>query len=106
MKEKGKIKKEGVKTFPEFEGEREEIKLKTELEFFESKKREWLEKYRDKYVLIKGEELIDVFTSVEDAYKEGVRRYGNNPFFIKKVVETEDTEQIPSLSLGIVYADL
>lgn len=84
----------------------EKVALETELRFFESKKEEWLEKYRDKYVLIKKEELIDVFTSLEDAYKEGVRRFGNQPFFIKKVTEVEQTEQIPSLTLGIIHANL
>ena len=43
---------------------------------------------------------------LEDAYKEGVKRYGNQPFFIKKVVEVEQTEKIPSLILGIIHADL
>jgi len=86
--------------------EKEEVVLIKELTFFESMKNKWLEKYKDKYVLIKGEELIDEFTSLEDAYKEGVKRYGNQPFFIKKVVEVEQTEKIPSLILGIIHANL
>jgi len=82
------------------------MELEEELNFFESKRAEWLEKYRDKYVLIKGKELIDVFTSLEDAYKEGVKRYGNQPFFIKKVSEVEPIERTPSLMLGVIHANL
>jgi len=82
------------------------MELEEELKFFESKRAEWLEEYRDKYVLIKGKELIDVFTSLEDAYKEGVKRYGNQPFFIKKVSEVEPTEITPSLMLGVTRANL
>jgi len=39
------------------EGEVEEIVREKEQKFFEAKKAEWLEKYRDKYILIKGEVL-------------------------------------------------
>jgi len=86
--------------------EGESLELEEELGFFESKKAEWLGLFKDKFVLIKGERLIDVFTSFEDAYKEGVKRFGNQPFFIKQVVEIEPTEQIPSLTLGIIYANI
>jgi len=82
------------------------MQLQEEVEFFDLKRKEWLEKHRDKYVLIKGKELIDAFVSFEDAYKEGVRRYGNQPFFIKKVTEEEPIEKTPSLMLGIIHADL
>lgn len=82
------------------------MELEKELNFFESKRAEWLEKYKDKFVLVKGEELIDVFVSLEDAYKEGVQRYGNEPFFIKRVTETEPIEKTPSLTLGIIHANL
>lgn len=80
------------------------VELERELKFFESKKKEWLEDYKDKFVLIKGEELVDVFSTFEDAYKEGVKRYGNRPFLIKKVTEEEEVEKLPSLTLGIVHA--
>lgn len=82
------------------------VELERELEFFESKKEEWLKDYKDKFVLIKGEELIDVFSTFEDAYKEGVKRYGNQPFLIKKVTEEEEVEKIPSLTFGIIHANL
>ena len=86
--------------------EEESIVLEVELRFFESKKEEWLEKHRGRYVLIKGEELMGVFTSLEDAYNEGVKQYGNQPFFIKQVTEVENIEQVPSLMLGIIHARL
>jgi fibrillarin-like rRNA methylase len=84
----------------------EVVELEEELEFFKSNRKEWLEKYRDKYVLIKRRELIDVFATLEDAYKEGVKRFGNQPFLIKQVVEVEPVEKTPSLMFGIIHADL
>jgi len=83
-----------------------DVELEKELEFFESKKEEWLKEYKDKFALIKGEELIDVFSTLEDAYKEGVKRYGNQPFLIKRVTEEEEVEKIPSITFGIIHANL
>jgi len=83
-----------------------EIELEEEFEFFESKKTEWLGRYKEKFVLIKGRELIDVFASFEDAYKEGVKRFMNQPFFIKQVIEIESIEETPSLTLGIIHANI
>ena len=80
------------------------VLLEKELKFFESKKAEWLKIYKDKFALIKGEELIDVFDTFGDAYKEGVRRYGNEAFFIKKITEEERIESFPALTLGIIHA--
>lgn len=82
------------------------VELEKELNFFESKKKEWLRNYKDKFVLIKGEELIDVFNTLEDAYKEGVKRYGNQPFLIKRVTEEEEIETLPALMSGIIHAHL
>ena len=82
------------------------VELQKELEFFESKKAEWLQDHRDKYVLIKGEEFIDVFASFEDTYKAGVKLYGNQPFLIKKVTEVEPVEETPSIMLGVINAHL
>jgi len=84
----------------------EKIVLEKEFKFFQSKMEEWLKNYRGKFVLIKGEELIHVFNTFEDAYKEGVKRYGNQPFFIKKVDEEERIEMLPALTLGIIHAHI
>ena len=80
------------------------MELVEERAYFQSKKAEWLERHKNKYVLIKGNELIDVFYSFEDAYKEGVKQFGNQPFLVKKVVEKEKIEKIPALVLGILHA--
>ncbi len=79
-----------------------EIKLKEEHRFFMSKKWDWMGRYEGKYLLIKGRELIDYFTTFADAYKAGVRRFGHEPFFIKKLVRFEHTESIPALELGLI----
>lgn len=86
--------------------EQEKIVLEKELKFFESKKAEWLRNYKDKFALIKEEELIEVFDTFGDAYKEGVKRYGNQSFLIKRIEEEERVETLPSLMLGIIRASV
>jgi len=88
------------------EGEQKKVALQTELAYYNAHREEWLESFVGKFLLIKGEELVDVFSTLEDAYKDGVRRFGNESFFIRKLSETDVTNQIPSLMLGIINANL
>lgn len=80
--------------------------LREELEFFNSMRSKWLESYRDKFVLIKGKDLIGVFDSFRAAYEAGVKKLGNTPFLIKRVTEKEQVERFPALTLGILHAHL
>lgn len=88
---------------PAFNGDRI-MGLEVEYKFFKSKRREWLEHYRNKYVLVKGEELVDVFSSLDDAYRDGLRRFGNQSFLVKKVTGEDSKEKIPVLVLGLIHA--
>ena len=63
--------------------------LEAELKVFSEHKDEWLSIYRNQFALIKGEELLGTFTTHDEAYAEGIRRIGNQPFLIKQIVEIE-----------------
>jgi len=78
--------------------------LEKELKYFQSIKAELLKQHKDKFALIKDESLIGTFTKMEEAYEEGVKRYGNEAFLIKMVVEEESVESIPSLMSGAINA--
>lgn len=80
--------------------------LEKELAFYESKRNELLAHYENKFVLIKGNELIDFFTSMQEAYNEGVKRFGTEPFLVKRVSREEPIEKLPALTLGIINARL
>jgi hypothetical protein len=49
-----------------------------------------------KFALVHGDDL-DVFTSYEDAAKEGYRRYGLTPFMVKRIQAIEQVQQITRL---------
>ncbi len=86
--------------------EEKDLVLKEELDFFESKREEWLKIYEGKYALVKEKKLIDTFTTLEEAYQKGVELFGDSPFLIKVVLKQDEVEKIPALTLGIIHAHL
>ena len=66
------------------------MKLKEEYQAYKDHKEELLTKSEGKFVLIKGDEVIDVFVSYEDALKEGLKKFGNTPFFVKQIQREEE----------------
>lgn len=59
--------------------------LRTELEFYERKRSEFVRYYLHKYVLIKGPALRGTFDSFEAAYTAGLESFGDVPMFIRQV---------------------
>ena len=78
--------------------------LKDEIEYFNSMLGEWLQHYEGQYALVKNHKLFGTFTTEEEAYKEGIKQFGNQPFLIKKVERVERLEKLPALTLGIIRA--
>jgi len=79
--------------------------LQDELAFFESKKEQLLVASEGKFALIKQTELVGVYDSEQEAYSEGVSRFGNEPFLIKHIVKDEPQQSIPALHFGVLRAD-
>ena len=65
------------------------MKLDKEYKVYLQHKGELLAKHEGKYVLIKESQIIDIYSSYEDALKEGLKKFGNVPFLVKKI-ERED----------------
>ena len=59
--------------------------LAQELKTFHEQKKHLLEKYTNRYVLIKGNTIIADFCSRSDALWEGYRQFGQSKFLVKKV---------------------
>lgn len=79
--------------------------LDKERKYYEEHRAEWLSKYPDKIVLVKGEELIGTFDTLDDAMSEGARRFGLDSFLVRCVEESEEAVSIPALTLGLLRAD-
>ena len=67
--------------------------LEKELETYKNKLPE-LKQDEGKYVLIRGDEVIDTYTSYEDAIKEGYRRFNLEPFLVKQIHSIEQIQFI------------
>ena len=75
--------------------------LEKEIAFYDANLEEFLHRYPNRVLLIKGSELIGTFENADDAIKEGMRRYGTGPFLIRRPGEKTPTFTVPILSLGI-----
>jgi hypothetical protein len=63
--------------------------LQKEIETFQARKKELLAEAEGKFVLIKGEEVAGVFDSQGDALQGGYKRFGKDPFLVKKVLAVD-----------------
>jgi hypothetical protein len=51
-----------------------------------------------RFVLIKGDKVIDIFTSYDDALKAGYTTFGLEPFLVKQIEAIEQAQFISRFS--------
>ena len=73
--------------------------LDEERTYFETHRSELLVRYRDQYVLIKGSNLIGVYSSAEAAYVAGLEKLGVQPFLVRQVLDHEPVGVVPMMSM-------
>ncbi|MEI6462124.1 MAG: hypothetical protein WCO33_00455 [bacterium] len=76
--------------------------LKQETEIFVKNKNNLLKNSEGKYVLIKADQIIGIFDTHENAYDEGIKKFGNEPMLIKLIEEKDESLEIPSLMVGML----
>jgi hypothetical protein len=80
--------------------------LDPEREYFAAHQEELVKNHPGQFVLIKGDQLIGAFGTMEEALELGARKYGLEPFLVRNVNQMADQEMnIPALTLGILRAD-
>ncbi len=79
-----------------------ETLLKLERETYEANKDKLVAASEGKYVLIKDSRVIDTFDSEQDAIKIGIERFGNTPFFVRKI---EKIEQIQNYTSNLIKCE-
>ncbi len=65
--------------------------LEKELETYKRKLPE-LTQHEGKYVLIHGDDVIDTYTSYEDAVKAGYQKFSLDPFMVKQIHTVEQVQ--------------
>ena len=79
--------------------------LEKERAFYEKNKEDWASRYSGQFALVRGEELVGVFPTIEEALSEGARRFGVEPFLVRQVGKPQEDIHIPALTLGILNAN-
>ncbi len=67
--------------------------LEKELAVYKAKLSE-LKQHEGKFVLIHGDDVVDVFGAYEDALKQGYARFKLDPFLVKQIQSTEQVQFI------------
>ncbi len=67
--------------------------LEKELETYKKKLPE-LKTLEGKFVLIHDEQVVDTFSSYEDAIKEGYSKFKLEPFLVKRISSIEQVQSI------------
>jgi hypothetical protein len=57
-----------------------------------------------KWVLIKGDEIVDTFSAYEDALKRGYQDFGLEPFLVKRINAHEEAQMVTRLLAPAVAA--
>jgi len=76
--------------------------LAEEVDFYNQNKKEFLDKYTNRYLLIKENKLIGDFSTQNEAAGEGVRRFGAGPFLVRLSGEDTAVESVPALTWGLL----
>jgi hypothetical protein len=77
------------------------IALQAELDTFESLRMTLVDRAPGKYALVKRNDLVDTFETELEAIREGYRRFGNEPFLVKHIVEADVPLNFTSFNLGM-----
>jgi hypothetical protein len=68
--------------------------LEMELEAFSRMKQQLLAAHAGKFALIHEAEFLGAFDTAENAYGEGVAKFGRGPFLVKRIQEQDERFRI------------
>jgi hypothetical protein len=80
--------------------------LEQELQTFNELKESLLKTHEGKFALIKGKEFIDAFDNPDNAYQEGINRFGNEEFLVKRISQSEEVYRNQALMAGLINAHI
>lgn len=76
--------------------------LAEETSFYEENRDDFLMKYPNRHLLIKGREIIGSYETYSQAVEEGVKRFGQGPFLVRLAGADEPQAGSPALALGLL----
>ena len=82
-------------------GPKKRTLLQQELEFYNQNKEKLLKEHANRYLLIKGDDLVASYPTNDQAVGEGVRRFGTEPFLVRMSGTDTPVVTVPVLALGL-----
>jgi hypothetical protein len=79
--------------------------LEAEIKYFEQNYPQLAAQHPGKFVLIKNDNLIGVFDTLEAALTEGARQYNLESFLVRQIIHVQREIKIPALALGLLHAN-
>ena len=76
--------------------------LAEELAFYEANFDAFCKDYADRFLLIKGSELIGTYPGRSKAVAIGMNKFGKGPFLVRKAGEKTLVMSAPALTLGLL----
>ena len=80
--------------------------LEKDILAFVNQKAELHKAHKDKFALVVNGKFVNAFDSEQAAYECGIRQFGDVQMLVTRITEKEQAEAIPSLSLGLLGANL
>jgi hypothetical protein len=80
--------------------------LEQELNYFQANKADLLAHHAGKFALVHGQALVGTYTSFNEAFEEGVKQFGTEPFLVQHISDQPDQIQYPALIVGRLSAGL
>ena len=65
-------------------------RLSVEIEFYESRKAEWLKSHLDDFVVVKDNHVLGFFKNFHEAYYAGYEKFGDNVDFLVKRIASQE----------------
>ena len=79
--------------------------LERERTFYAAHEDEWAAAHPGRFVVVRGDQLLGAFDSMEEALAAGAAAFGMDSFLIRKVGQKQDEVNIPALALGLLRAN-
>ncbi|PIR93533.1 hypothetical protein COT99_00185 [Candidatus Falkowbacteria bacterium CG10_big_fil_rev_8_21_14_0_10_43_10] len=77
--------------------------LEKEYKYYKKNKKELLEKYNNKFIVIKNDEVIGAYSSEEDAYNNTIKTNKLGTFLIKQCL-ADDKEEIQTFHSRVAFS--
>jgi len=78
--------------------------LEVERQFFDEHAEQLRSQYAGKFVVIKLQEIVGAFDTMDEALAEGARRFGLDSFLVRHIGGVTRDVSVPALTLGLLRA--